>query len=82
MVTVRMEVTVPELGTMRVAELSEIGGAPLEGDDTADRETVPENPLTPDKVTVRVALDPSFTLRLVGLTVTVKSGPLTSTLIE
>jgi hypothetical protein len=39
-----------------VFELKEAVSPPLEG--TADSETDPENPLTPDRVTINVALDP------------------------
>ena len=61
-------------------ELREAVNPPLEG--LADRETLPENPLTLDMVRSKVALDPWFKLRLVGPTVIVKSGPLTSTVVD
>ncbi len=48
----------------------------------ADKATEPENPFTPESVTVNVELDPWLTLRVVGLVVMLKSGPLTDTFVE
>src|SRR5438093_2891796 len=44
------------------------------GDTALVRVTVPEKPLTGARVMVEVAATPTFTLKLVGLAVTVKSG--------
>ncbi len=46
---------------------------PVEGEDAADRATVPMNPLTGVIVIVDVADNPAFALADVGLAVTLKS---------
>lgn len=65
--TVRVEVPEPpriEVG-LRVAV------SPADG--LAVRATVPVNPLSPVTVMVELAVEPAFTLRLVGLALIVKS---------
>ena len=70
--TVKVEVAVPPLDTLRLVGLSE-AASPV-GETLVERETVPEKPYRLVTVTVEVPAVPDFVARLAGLTDTLKLG--------
>ena len=70
--TVKVEVAVPPLDTLRLVGLSE-AVSPV-GETLAERETVPEKPYRLVTVTVEVLAMPDFAAGLAGLVDTLKLG--------